>query len=106
MLKWATWDQAAIASVLSIAAFALIRRSRPSKAGNALLPAFGEFALISALYSIWQVARQLPLTHEGGALGRARQIDDLQQDIRSVVAKRQCLCTMPRRLPQCAARLA
>ena len=81
MLTWATWDQAVIASLLSVATFALIRRSRPSKVGNALLPAFGEFALISALYSIWQVARQLPLTHEGGAIDRARQIDDFQQAI-------------------------
>ncbi|MBC7592853.1 MAG: phosphatase PAP2 family protein [Kineosporiaceae bacterium] len=80
-MTWATWDQAAIVSLLSVATFALIRRSRPSKAGNALLPAFGEFALISALYSIWQVARQLPLTHEGGAIDRARQIDDFQQAI-------------------------
>lgn len=57
MLKWATWDQAAIASLLSIAAFLILRRNRPSKVGIALLPAFGEFALISALYSFWQLAR-------------------------------------------------
>lgn len=79
MLKWATWDQAAIASLLSIAVFLMLRRSRPSKVGNAVLPAFGEFALVSALYSVWQIARQLPPTHESGAMDRARQIDDLQQ---------------------------
>jgi len=38
-----------------------------------------EFALISGLYSIWRIARELPFTHEAGALDRARQIDWLQQ---------------------------
>lgn len=78
-MKWATWDQAAIASLLSVAAYVLVSRSRPSKVGNALLPAFGEFALVSALYSIWRIARLLPLSHESGAIDRARQINVLQR---------------------------
>ncbi len=43
------------------------------------MPAFHEFALIAGLYSVWRVARQLPVTHEAGAVDRALLIDDVQQ---------------------------
>lgn len=38
-----------------------------------------EVALISGLYMLWRLARQLPLTHEEGAYDRGRQIWDLQR---------------------------
>ncbi len=78
-LPWPTWSQAAIACGLSTALWLALRRARPTRVGNELLPAFYEFALISGLYSIWRIARQLPFTHEDGALDRARQIDRFQQ---------------------------
>lgn len=78
-MSWATWDQAAIASALSVFALLILRRLRPGRIRDALMPAFGEFALVSALYSIWRLARELPFTHTEGALERARRIDDLQQ---------------------------
>ncbi|AXT84924.1 inositol phosphorylceramide synthase [Aeromicrobium sp. A1-2] len=81
-MSWATWDQAAIAAGLSIACFLALSRLRPGRLRDALLPAFYEFALISALYSIWRLARELPLTHTDGALQRARDIDDVQQFFR------------------------
>lgn len=78
-MDWPTWDQAAIASLLSSAAWLLVRRIRLGRFGAALQPAFAEFALISGLYSIWRIARELPFTHEAGAIDRARQVDRLQQ---------------------------
>lgn len=77
-MSWATWDQATIASLLSLAAFLLLRRLPVTRVGDALIPAFREFALISGLYAVWRVARELPLTHEVGAMDRARDIDHLQ----------------------------
>jgi hypothetical protein len=78
LVGWPSWDQAAIACLISATAWLSIRRLRPARVADASLPALHEFALISGLYSIWRIARQLPLTHEAGALDRARQIDRLQ----------------------------
>ncbi|WP_332643683.1 phosphatase PAP2 family protein [Aeromicrobium sp.] len=78
-LPWPSWQQAGIASVLSAAIWLLLRRARPTRVSTELLPALFEFGLISGLYTIWRLARQLPFTHEAGALDRARQIDDVQQ---------------------------
>lgn len=73
-MKWPTATQAAIAAVLSfIVAFAL-RRSRPTRLGDVVLPASTEFALVALLYSVWRVAKKLPLTQSEGAIERARQI--------------------------------
>ena len=78
-MSWATWDQAAVASVLSVIAWLILRGFRPGRVRQALMPACSEFALISALYSVWRLARQLPFTHTQGALDRGRSIHDVQQ---------------------------
>lgn len=78
-MSWATWDQAAIAALVSGAGWLLLRLGGPDRLKEFLSPVFSEFALISALYSIWRLARELPFTHEAGAIHRARQIDSLQQ---------------------------
>jgi hypothetical protein len=77
-MSWATWDQAAIASAVSLAVWLVLRLVPPGRVRNALMPAAYEFALISALYSVWRLARELPLTHEDGAMDRARALDDVQ----------------------------
>lgn len=81
-MKWPTWDQALIAAVLStLLALTIKRRQRrhgPLDRGRFVEPAAVEFALIAGLYSIWRVARKLPLAHDEGAIERARQIVDLQ----------------------------
>jgi hypothetical protein len=95
-VKWPTWEQAALAALLSgvIAVVLARRRSRaaPGAADSATAsglsrsapPSFGEalateFALISALYSIWRIARKLPLAQDEGAIERARTIVDIQE---------------------------
>ncbi len=78
-MKWATWDEAAIASLISgLIAFGLGRR-RPSRWSVAVIPAAREFAFIAGVYSIWRVARVLPLKHDAGAIERARTLNDWQQ---------------------------
>lgn len=78
-MRWATWDQAAAASAVCFTAWLILRAFRPGRVRNALLPALSEFALISALYAVWRLARQLPFTHTEGAIERARSIADIQQ---------------------------
>jgi len=85
-VKWPTWEQAALAALLSgvIAAVLARRRIRLQAApAGSTIPSFGEalateFALISALYSIWRIARKLPLAQDEGAIERARTIVDIQ----------------------------
>lgn len=76
---WATWDQAAIAALVSLALWVVLRPFNRFRIVRALMPACTEFALVAVLYSIWRLARELPFTHEAGAIHRARQIDDFQQ---------------------------
>jgi hypothetical protein len=81
-VKWPTWQQAAIAAVLSGGAAMVLARRR--RATGQATPAFAEalateFALISALYSIWRIARKLPLAQDAGAIERARTIVDIQE---------------------------
>ena len=78
-MPWPTWNQAALAAVLSAAFVLVARRARPTRVTNALIPAAKEFALIATLYSVWRVARELPLAQDAGAIDRGRQIDRFQQ---------------------------
>ncbi len=82
LVPWPSWEEAAIAAVLSIAAWAVLRRLPGTRVTRALTPGFKEFALIAGLYSVWRLARKLPVTHEAGALDRARAIDHLQHALR------------------------
>ncbi|QXC60763.1 phosphatase PAP2 family protein [Aquihabitans sp. G128] len=72
-MNWPTWNEAAIAAVLSIV-LAQVAKRRSGKVWGAIGPAATEFALISGLYSVWRVARQLPLAQDEGAIERAHQI--------------------------------
>lgn len=78
---WPTWDQAAVTALISGSVALALRRTRPSRLGSALLPAAIELTVLSSLYSIWRVARVLPLDQPDGAIGRARTIVRIQNDL-------------------------
>ena len=91
-MKWPTWEQAAIAALFSGVIAAVLARRRVRHAADAGPTesdgeaSFGEafateFALISALYSIWRIARKLPLAQDEGAIERARTIVDIQNTL-------------------------
>jgi hypothetical protein len=80
-VPWPTWEQAFIACLISLIALVVVQRFAPPQLSGALAPAFNEFALIAGLYGIWRLARMLPITHEAGALDRARAINDVQQAV-------------------------
>jgi hypothetical protein len=77
-MKWVTWDQAAIAALITAACTIVLRRIRPTKFGTAMMHATQELSLVAALYSIWRIAKRLPLTHNEGAIERARDIVRVQ----------------------------
>jgi hypothetical protein len=60
---------------------AVLQRRAASRWGVAAVPAARELALVSVLYSIWRIARELPLARTDGAIKRARQIVSLQDSI-------------------------
>ncbi|MCU1498567.1 MAG: inositol phosphorylceramide synthase [Acidimicrobiales bacterium] len=72
-MNWPSWNQAAIAAVVSIV-LARLASLRAGKVAAAMGPAATEFALVSGLYSVWRLARRLPLAQNDGAIARARQI--------------------------------
>jgi hypothetical protein len=80
-MRWPSWEEAALATVVLGGASLLARRAtgRGARAGRAVAAFTQETALISFLYAIWRLARQLPLVQEEGAYERGRQIWELQQ---------------------------
>ena len=76
-MPWPTWDEAAIAAVLSGLLWIVLRRLVPGRTTYAE-PVAAEFALIAALYSVWRLARMLPLASEDGALDRAYRIVSIE----------------------------
>lgn len=77
-MPWPTWQQSGVVAILSAIAVVLLRQ-RPERRGNPIAVRFAtELMLISALYSLWRMARKLPWSQSDGAIDRARDIVDLQ----------------------------
>src|SRR5258706_956918 len=80
-MDWPTWNQAAVAAIITGCTFLVARRSPPSRWRSIAMPAALELTLMSALYSVWRLARVLPLDRQQGAIDRARQINRFQHDL-------------------------
>lgn len=80
-VPWPSWQQAWITSALLIVVYALLKRQRPSKLGEAALPAIHELVVLTGLYGLWRTAKKLPLTRSDGAIERARDIVEFQDAI-------------------------
>ncbi len=76
---WVTWDQAAIAAMLSVIVVLVLGRLEPSRLTLMTIPVAREFAFTASIYSVWRLARYLPLTQPDGALDRAREIARFQE---------------------------
>ena len=77
-MDWPTWDQAAVVAALCGLATIVLQRARPTRLRAVAMGASQELTLMAALYSVWRLARVLPLAQPAGAINRARQIDRLQ----------------------------
>ena len=71
---------ALVAAVCAVIALVL-RRTRPTRVRIFTLAAATELAILASLYSVWRLARVLPLAHTDGAIDRARQIDNFQHTL-------------------------
>ena len=79
-MPWPSWEQAATASLVLIVLSLVLRQiDRPRVRTGAAFAQ--EFALVSFLYMLWRLARQLPLLHEDGAIERGEWIYDFQKAI-------------------------
>ncbi len=79
-MPWPSWEQAATASIVLIVLSLVLRQiDRPRVRTVAAFAQ--EFALVSFLYMLWRLARQLPLLHEDGAIERGEWIYDFQKAI-------------------------
>lgn len=80
-MRWPSWEEAAIATLV-LAGVGLAAGRVRGRAARAIAAFSRETALISFLYMLWRLARQLPLVHEDGAYERGRQIWELQRTLR------------------------
>ncbi len=69
-----------MACAISLALW-LVLRTWPTKVTSWATPAAAEFALIAGLYSIWRLARMLPIASTDGAIDRAHDIARFEQDL-------------------------
>jgi PAP2 superfamily protein len=79
-VPWPTWDQAALAAAIS-AVIWLVVRTVPSRVTPHVEPVAAEFALIASLYSIWRIARMLPIASTHEAIARGRDIAAFEHDV-------------------------
>lgn len=77
-MPWPTWDQAALAAVISTILWLALRRFRRGRT-TYVEPVAAEFALVSGLYAVWRLARMLPIASTGGAIARAHDVAAFEQ---------------------------
>lgn len=77
-MPWPTWDQAAVTALVCGLVVVGLQPLRPSRLRAAAMPAALELTLLATLYSVWRIARELPLDQPSGAIARARDIDRFQ----------------------------
>jgi len=71
-----------VAAIIAGLVALVVRRSRPTRLGEIVGPAALEFAFVASLYSVWRMAKNLPLTQANGAIDRAYDIVAVQEFFR------------------------
>lgn len=80
-MKWVTWNQAIIASVISIVIAYSVARLTATPRRVFIIAICREFSLVAFLYTLWRLAMVLPLDQPVGAISRARSINSLQHNL-------------------------
>ena len=80
-MKWVTWNQAIIASGISIFIAYCVARIPSTPRRVFVIAICREFSLVAFLYTLWRLAMVLPLDQPVGAISRARSINSLQQNL-------------------------
>jgi hypothetical protein len=79
-MPWPSWNEAAV-TALVLATVALVARRFAGPKAKVAAAVAQEVALVSFLYMLWRLARQLPLLHEDGAEDRGRWIYHFQKAV-------------------------
>lgn len=77
-MRWVSWQEAFAGTIVGALVWLFTRRTLDTHL-RSVGAAGKEFAFVAGLYTIWRLARMLPLVHEDGALERARDIAQLQE---------------------------
>ena len=89
-MDWLTWQQgAAIAASSATASFVVQRVTTPSPQGSSLaakvqtqfIAATKEISFVAGLYTLWRLARVLPLDQSLGAIERGKSLESFQREI-------------------------
>ncbi|MEO8363899.1 MAG: phosphatase PAP2 family protein [Ilumatobacteraceae bacterium] len=80
-MRWVTWDQAAISATVTGGIALYARRNPRTRFLSAVGSAATELTLLELLYTIWRLARVLPLDKPSGAIERGRQINQFQHNL-------------------------
>ncbi len=80
-MPWPTWQQSFVATIVCVVVLVVLRRRRPSRPGEAVLPFARELAILCGLYTLWRVAKKLPLAQSEQAVERAWDIVRFQERI-------------------------
>ena len=80
-MKWVTWNQAIIASGISIVIASCFTRLPSNPRRDFIVAICREFSLVAFLYTLWRLAMVLPLDQPVGAISRARSINSFQQNL-------------------------
>lgn len=80
-MRWVTWNQAIIASGISIVTAYCFTRIPSTPRRDFIIAICREFSLVTFLYTLWRLAMVLPLDQPVGAISRARNINSLQQNL-------------------------
>ncbi len=78
LLDWPTWQEAWGATVVLVVLSGIVRRVRPTRLTETVLPGISELIFLTAIYGPCATARKLPLYQADGAMERARDIVELQ----------------------------
>jgi len=80
-MPWPSWQQSAVAAVFFGLLVIGLRRRKQTELTATLAQAAIEMAIICTLYSIWRMARRLPLEQTDGAIDRGRSIAEWQESV-------------------------
>jgi len=80
-VPWPTWQQSLIAAIVFALLGSGFRRNRDSELATHLAQAATEMTILCGLYSVWRMARKLPLEQADGAIERGRSIAEWQDSV-------------------------
>ena len=80
-MPWPTWQHSAALAVVSVVVVVALRTRRPTRTSELVLPFARELAVLCGLYTLWRIAKKLPLAQSELAVERAWDIVAFQERV-------------------------